>query len=78
MTWDATTNMDLIDQPLLMMAGSDAQTKYMTDEAFNKATGATHKELFVIDGATHIQTYYVPEYVSQALGKLNDFYSQNL
>jgi len=78
MTWDAATNMDLIEQPLLMMAGSDAQTKYMTDEAFNKATGTTNKELFVIDGATHIQTYYVPEYVKQAMSKLNDFYANNL
>lgn len=60
------------------MAGSDAQTKYMTDEAFSKATGAINKELFVIDGATHIQTYYVPEYVKQAMSKLNDFYANNL
>lgn len=67
MTWDATTNMDLLDQPLLMMAGSKADTKYMTDEAFSKATGAKNKELFLIDGATHIQTYWKPAYVSQAV-----------
>src|SRR3546814_11577252 len=36
MTWDATTNMDLINQPILMIAGSKADTKYMTDEAFSK------------------------------------------
>ena len=56
MTWDATTNMDMINQPLLMMAGSKADTKYMTDEAFAKAINAKNKELFLIDGATHIQT----------------------
>lgn len=78
MTWDATTNMDLIEQPLLMMAGSKADTKYMTDEAFAKATNAKNKELFVIDGATHIQTYWVPEYVDQAVNKLVDFYDNNL
>lgn len=78
MTWDATTNIDLIDQPLLMMAGSKADTKYMTDEAFSKATNAKNKELFVIDGATHIQTYWKPEYVSQAVTKLNEFYKQYL
>lgn len=43
MTWDATTNIDLIDQPLLMMAGSKADTKYMTDEAFSKAVNAKNK-----------------------------------
>lgn len=78
MTWDAATDMDLIDQPLLMMVGSKADTKYMTDEAFPKATNAKNKELFVIDGATHIQTYWKPEYVSQAITKLVGFYQANL
>jgi fermentation-respiration switch protein FrsA (DUF1100 family)/alkylhydroperoxidase/carboxymuconolactone decarboxylase family protein YurZ len=78
MTWDATTNMDLINQPLLMMAGSKADTKYMTDEAFSKVTNAKSKELFVIEGGTHIKTYYVPEYVNQAVNKLVEFYTKNL
>ncbi|RZK82371.1 MAG: hypothetical protein EOO92_01955 [Pedobacter sp.] len=78
MTWDATTGMDLINQPLLMMAGSKADTKYMTDEAFKKATNAKSKELFVIDGATHIQSYYKPEYVNQAVDRLLQFYKKNL
>jgi fermentation-respiration switch protein FrsA (DUF1100 family) len=78
MTWDAAANMDLINQPLLMMAGSKADTKYMTDEAFSKATNAKSKELFLIDGATHIQTYWKPEYVSQAENKLLGFYKAKL
>jgi len=78
MTFDASSNMDLINQPLLMMAGSKADTKYMTDEAFSKATNAKSKELFLIPGATHIQTYYVPEYVSQAVNKLNEFFGRFL
>lgn len=78
MTWDAATNMDLIVQPLLMIAGSKADTKYMTDEAFPKAVNAKSKELFVIEGATHIQTYWKPEYVSQAVAKLKGFYQSNL
>jgi fermentation-respiration switch protein FrsA (DUF1100 family) len=78
MTWDAATNMDLINQPLLMMAGSKADTKYMTDEAFAKATNAKSKELFVIDGGTHIQTYWKPEYVNKAVTKLVEFFGKNL
>jgi uncharacterized protein len=78
MTWDATTNMDLINQPLLMIAGSKADTKYMTDEAFSKATNAKAKELFLIDGATHIQSYWKPEYVAQAVNKLINFFGENL
>jgi fermentation-respiration switch protein FrsA (DUF1100 family) len=61
-----------------MMAGSKADTKYMTDEAFSKATNAKNKELFLIEGATHIQTYWKPEYVSQAVNKLATFYKVNL
>lgn len=78
MTFDAATNMDLIDQPLLMIAGSKADTKYMTDEAFSKATNTKNKELFLLEGATHIQTYWKPEYVSQAVNKLVNFYQTNL
>lgn len=78
MAFDAATNMDLINQPLLMMAGSKADTYYMTDSAFNLATGTNEKELFLIEGATHIQTYYVPEYVAQAMGKLSEFFGKFL
>lgn len=78
MTWDATANMDLINQPLLMIAGSKADTKYMTDEAFAKATNAKNKELFLVDGATHIQTYWKPEYVNQIVNKLVQFYNEIL
>ena len=78
MAFDAATNMDLINQPLLMMAGSKADTYYMTDSAFKLATGTNEKELFLIPGATHIQTYYVPEYVNQAMNKLNVFFDKYL
>jgi fermentation-respiration switch protein FrsA (DUF1100 family) len=78
MEFDAASNMDLINQPLLMMAGSKADSYYMTDSAFNLATGTKDKELFLIPGATHIQTYYVPEYVDKAISKLNEFFSKFL
>jgi fermentation-respiration switch protein FrsA (DUF1100 family) len=77
-TFDAANNMQLINQPLLMMAGEKADTLYMTQDAFNKATGTQNKELFLIPGATHIQTYYVPEYVNKAVDKLTSFYGANL
>lgn len=78
MTFDATTNMDLINQPLLMITGSKADTFYMTEDAFQKAINAKTKELFFIEGATHIQTYHIPEYVNQALNRLTEFYTKNL
>lgn len=77
-TFDAADNMELINQPLLMIAGSNADTLYMTEDAFNKASGAANKELYLVKGATHIQTYFVPEYVKQIAAKLTDFYNANL
>lgn len=78
MNFDAASNMDLINQPLLMMAGSKADSLYMTQSAFAGATNAKNKELFLIDGATHIETYWKPDYVNQAMGKLTSFFSTAL
>ena len=78
MRFDAASNMDLIDQPLLMIAGSKADSLYMTEKAFKGATAAKEKELFKIEGATHIETYWVPKYVDQAVKKLTQFYGKNL
>jgi uncharacterized protein len=78
MTWDATDQLGLITVPLLMIAGSDADTRYMSDEALPKATGTEDKELFLIDGAQHIETYWVDEYVDAAIGKLTAFFARTL
>lgn len=78
MNFDAASNMDLINQPLLMMAGSKADSLYMTQSAFKEAVNAKNKELFLIDGATHIETYWKPQYVNQAMEKLTQFYSKSL
>lgn len=78
MRFDAQSNMDLINQPLLMMAGTKADSLYMTESAFSKATGTQNKELFLIDGATHIETYWVPRYVDQAMNKLDTFFDKNI
>lgn len=78
MTWDATDRMDLINQPLLMMVGEKADSRYMTDEALDKATGTSDKSLFVVPKATHIQTYYVPQYVEQERERLVKFFGEKL
>ncbi len=68
----------LIDQPLLMIAGSKADSLYMTEEALPKASGTVDKELFKIEGATHIETYWDPKYVDAAMSKLTPFYARTL
>ena len=78
MAFDASEGMHLINQPLLMMAGSIADTFYMTEQCYSKATGTKNKELYLIPGATHIKMYYVPEYVELAVNKLTEFFGQRL
>jgi hypothetical protein len=43
-----------------------------------KATGTADKELFVVPGASHIKTYYVPEYVEQERAKVVAFFDKYL
>ena len=78
MRFDATDQIELIDKPLLMIAGTKADTLYMTEDAFAKATGTKDKELFRIDGATHIETYWVPKYVDAAMDRLTAFYARTV
>lgn len=62
----------LLTQPILLIAGSKADTKFFSDQAYNLAKGK--KELFIVDGATHIALYDQPEYVEQIVPKLVDFF----
>ena len=64
---------DLLTQPLLLIAGSKADTKIFSDQAYELAKGP--KELFVVEGATHIAMYDVPEYVDQAIARMVKFFA---
>ena len=61
-----------------MIAGSKADSLYMTEQAFAKAKGSQDKQLFKIEGATHIETYWVPVYVDSAIAQLAAFYARTL
>ena len=63
-------------RPLLMIAGSEADTMYFSKEATDKA--GEPKELVIIPGATHIDLYDRPQYVPQVVAKLTDFYGKYL
>lgn len=66
----------LLTQPMLLIAGSQADTKVYSEQAHALAQGP--KELFVIDGATHIALYDVPAYVDQAVTRLVSFFTTHL
>lgn len=65
-----------LTQPLLLIAGSNADTKVYSEQMNDLSSGES--ELFVIDGATHIDLYDKPKYVDQAVTKLVSFFATNL
>ncbi|KAL4961595.1 alpha/beta hydrolase [Aspergillus stella-maris] len=66
--------MDLISpRPLLMIAGSEADTLYFTQAAIDRAREP--KEMYVIPGMTHIDLY---DHTNQSTPRLVEFFRQNL
>ncbi len=63
-------------RPLLVIAGSKADTLFWSQEVYQKAKNP--KELFVIDGATHIDLYDRPQFVTPAVSKLKEFFGRHL
>ncbi|WP_323138485.1 alpha/beta hydrolase [Streptomyces sp. NBC_01571] len=62
-------------RPLLMIAGTEADTAYFSREAIGKAREP--KELFRGEGATHIDPYDKDAYVPTALAKLTGFFKEH-
>jgi fermentation-respiration switch protein FrsA (DUF1100 family) len=63
-------------RPLLVIAGARADTLFWSQEVYEKAKEP--KELHVIEGATHIDLYDRPQFVSPAVAKLTDFFGRHL
>ncbi|KAK9760354.1 hypothetical protein K7432_015714 [Basidiobolus ranarum] len=71
-SFSAFDHVDLISpRPLLLIAGTDAYTLYFSEIAYKK--NKEPKELFLIDGATHIDLYDKEQYVGPAVKKLDNF-----
>jgi uncharacterized protein len=66
----------LLTQPLLVIAGSEAGSLWNSQELYAKAK-SQKKELFIIDGATHMDLYAGP-HVLQVMEKLSPFFKRNL
>lgn len=77
MNFTALDNVEMISpRPLLMIVGSKADSRYFSDNAYAKA--GKPSELFEVKGATHIDMYDKPQYVTPAVQKLKDFFEQHL
>lgn len=76
-TFDPFRFIDLIaPRPLLIILGTEAVTKHMGTEAF--ANAQEPKELYWIDGASHVSLYDNPEHVGPAVEKLTSFFETQL
>src|SRR5687767_2177961 len=67
----------LLTQPLLLIAGSEAGSLWHSKELQTKAA-SKEKELFIIKGATHMDLYDGKQYVVQVAKKLAEFFNKNL
>lgn len=63
-------------RPLLMIVGTEADTKWMATESFARA--GEPKEFLWIEGASHVDLYDRERYVTPAIVRLAGFYRQNL
>ncbi|GGV34245.1 hypothetical protein GCM10010495_59030 [Kitasatospora herbaricolor] len=63
-------------RPLLQIVGSRAVTDWMAVDVHQRATGP--KELYRIEGASHVDLYDREEHVDAAVEKLTAFFTANL
>jgi fermentation-respiration switch protein FrsA (DUF1100 family) len=66
----------LAPTPLLLIAGSEAETLQQSEAAYQMADEP--KELFTIDGGKHFDFYDKPEFVGQAVHKIDSFFRTHL
>lgn len=69
---------DLLDtispRPLLVIAGSKADTLFWSEEVYQKAKEP--KELYIVDDATHMDMYDRPQFVTPTVTKLSAFFGR--
>ncbi len=66
-----------LTQPLLVIAGSEAGSKWMSDDLLARAA-STDKSLHVVEGANHMDMYDGKDEIAEAVGVLAPFFAKNL
>ncbi|MGF1236471.1 MULTISPECIES: alpha/beta hydrolase [Streptomyces] len=67
---------DLLTQPLLVVAGSEAGSLWMSTELHGRARSP--KQLQIVEGGTHMDFYDVPKYVDRAIAVAAPFFREHL
>lgn len=77
-TYDAYNKAEaFLTQPILAVAGSNAGSKWMSDDLIARAA-SKDKALHIVTGADHMDLYDVPKYVDEAVSKLVPFFHSKL
>lgn len=77
-TYDAYNMAEVfLTQPLQIVAGSAAGSKWMSDDLYQRAA-SKKKNFHVVDGSNHMSLYDVPMYVDEAVSVLAPFFKANL
>jgi len=66
-----------LTQPVLAIVGSEAGSKWMSDDLLARAA-STDKQLHVVNGANHMSLYDVAQYVAEAVATLVPFFQRTL
>lgn len=66
-----------LTQPLQIVVGSEAGSKWMSDDLFKRAA-SKDKHLHVMQGSNHMKMYDVPKYVDDAASVLGPFFERVL
>lgn len=76
--YDAYTMADVfLTQPLMIVAGSEAGSKWMSDDLLKRAA-SKDKHLHMVQGSNHMKLYDVPKYVDEAVSVLGPFFERVL
>ncbi|WP_322029224.1 alpha/beta hydrolase [Paraburkholderia sp. J76] len=77
-TYDAYNKAEaFLTQPLRIVAGSVAGSKWMSDDLFARAA-SKDKQFHIVEGANHMSLYDVPKYVDEAVSVLAPFFQRTL
>ena len=77
-TYDAYNTAEVfLTQPLQIVTGSLAGSKWMSDDLYERAA-STNKKFHVVEGSNHMQLYDVAKYVDEAVSVLAAFFRTSL
>lgn len=77
-TYDAYNKAEaFLTQPLLTVVGSEAGSKWMSDDLIKRA-GSKKKDMYIVKGANHMSMYDGKNYIEEAVSKLVPFFKKSL